>query len=369
MSRQVAALILTALAVAGCASAPATKPEEGRPAFSTLAARFAEMAVASEKSGDLQGAIREWKVVASLSPGNAQAEAKVISLTAEATRKSAAHLQQGVAAYKRGAIEEARKEFILTLVADPGNKEAVEYLKVRLAEDATAYTVTKGETLETIAKKVYGDPKGAAVIAAVNGLKGGVAPSSGQVLLLPLPEKEAGAAPEAGAVWNPEAEEKAPPEVPPAAAPPAAPSPSEELLARAQTQFKGGAFADAAATAGKVAKDDPAYPRAAELVASSLWALAEKQVAEEKFSEALETYRKIDPARRDVKKGIAGLEKKKIEKAEEHYIKGVKLSVDQKLEAAIAEWEITLTLNPGHQKAPRDIQKTRALLEKLKGIQ
>jgi len=38
------------------------------------------------------------------------------------------------------------------------------------------------------------------------------------------------------------------------------------------------------------------------------------------------------------------------------------------LDQAIAVWEKTLVLNPGHMKAPKDIGKARALLQKLKAI-
>jgi regulator of sirC expression with transglutaminase-like and TPR domain len=42
--------------------------------------------------------------------------------------------------------------------------------------------------------------------------------------------------------------------------------------------------------------------------------------------------------------------------AEVHYNTGVKYFVNDQLEKAIREWEQTLTLNPNHPKAHKDIE-------------
>jgi tetratricopeptide (TPR) repeat protein len=54
--------------------------------------------------------------------------------------------------------------------------------------------------------------------------------------------------------------------------------------------------------------------------------------------------------------------------AGEHYLRGVKYFTDEELDKAIKEWETTLTLDPNHPKAKKDIENARALLQKLKEI-
>lgn len=64
----------------------------------------------------------------------------------------------------------------------------------------------------------------------------------------------------------------------------------------------------------------------------------------------------------------AEVERRKKEKAEELYNEGVRLFINQKLDDAIRAWEQTLVLNPAHPKAPKDLEKARALQQKLKDI-
>jgi hypothetical protein len=54
--------------------------------------------------------------------------------------------------------------------------------------------------------------------------------------------------------------------------------------------------------------------------------------------------------------------------AEAHYIKGVKFFVEEDVEGAIQEWETTLSLEPNHPKAKKDIENARKLLQNLEKI-
>jgi tetratricopeptide (TPR) repeat protein len=54
--------------------------------------------------------------------------------------------------------------------------------------------------------------------------------------------------------------------------------------------------------------------------------------------------------------------------AEAHYIKGVKFFIEEDIEKAIQEWETTLSLEPDHPKAKKDIENARQLLQKLEKI-
>jgi hypothetical protein len=54
--------------------------------------------------------------------------------------------------------------------------------------------------------------------------------------------------------------------------------------------------------------------------------------------------------------------------AEIHYLQGVKYFLNEELQSAIKEWETTLTLDPEHIKAKKDIKNAKSLLEKLKKV-
>jgi tetratricopeptide (TPR) repeat protein len=58
-------------------------------------------------------------------------------------------------------------------------------------------------------------------------------------------------------------------------------------------------------------------------------------------------------------------DERKLREAEAHYATGVRLFLAEDLDGAIREWEKTLSLDPGHPKARRDIEKARRLKGKI----
>ncbi len=55
----------------------------------------------------------------------------------------------------------------------------------------------------------------------------------------------------------------------------------------------------------------------------------------------------------------------KLREAEAHYAAGMRRFLAEDLDAAIREWEMTLSLDPAHPKARRDVEKARRLKEKI----
>ena len=90
--------------------------------------------------------------------------------------------------------------------------------------------------------------------------------------------------------------------------------------------------------------------------------------SQEKYLESLEMFKKVAPDYGDIRRTIAHLKRRMNQRAEEHYRKGVKFFVNDKLKQAIKEWEQELTLNPHHKKAESDLKNTRNLLERLEKI-
>ena len=56
---------------------------------------------------------------------------------------------------------------------------------------------------------------------------------------------------------------------------------------------------------------------------------------------------------------------RKLREADAHYAAGIRRFLEEDLEGAIREWEKTLSLDPAHPKARRDIEKARRLKGKI----
>jgi tetratricopeptide (TPR) repeat protein len=86
-----------------------------------------------------------------------------------------------------------------------------------------------------------------------------------------------------------------------------------------------------------------------------------KSEAEYKFEMTLDTQEVLERDREEKHQESTAL-------AEAHYLKGVNFFVEEKIEKAIQEWETTLSLEPRHPKAKKDIETARNLLQKLEKI-
>jgi tetratricopeptide (TPR) repeat protein len=86
------------------------------------------------------------------------------------------------------------------------------------------------------------------------------------------------------------------------------------------------------------------------------------------YAEALKVLNKADPADDCSNKMKSAVQLSMKKEAEAHYIRGVKHFLNEELQNAINEWEITLKLDPTHDKAKKNIKNARNLLEKLKKV-
>jgi len=408
--KRAAALLAPAAALlfAACAGAPATTPgtltapaapppadahapqPPGAAPFATLATRFTARAIKQEAAGDLRQALESWKVVAALRPAAAEPKSRVATLSTRVRADAERHFRDGNARLQEGSVDAARREFLLSLASDPDHAGSLSALKKALEPDATTYTVAAGETFESIAKKQYGDPAKASLVARVNNLDPAGKPAPGTVLAVPSLSApaakpavkrtpEAGDAPEAAdtaydtepaslGAEGPAAGEPAAP-VPSAPTGPAKePDPGEAQFAKAQELFKAGKFEDAGDAADKLAGNPAVGARARELSGNAWFAAGGAALKEERFEDAVAAYRKAEPTRQDIPAALAAVDRRKKAKAEELYNTGVRLFINQKLDEAILSWEQTLTLNPDHPKAPKDIATARGLQQKLKEL-
>ncbi|HWR98460.1 MAG TPA: hypothetical protein VN317_08575, partial [Candidatus Methanoperedens sp.] len=351
-----------------------------------------ERALRQEQAGELRQALDSWRVVTALRPAADEPRRRVADLGARVAAEAARRYAEGLARLGAGDVDAARRELLLALAADPGHAGALDALKNRLEPHAASHTVAGGEGFADVAKRYYGDEAKAALVARVNDLDPAGRPAAGTVLLIPTlvpaaakaaaakrpaAAAEPAEAPDAGYDTEPAAitgePAPAPAAVPapaptPAPAAPPPPDPAEEQLARAAGLMKSRKYEEAAAAAEALAESTAVGARARELAGNAWFAAGDAALKEERYAESIAAYRRAEPARKDAAAAVAAVERRKREKAEESYTAGVRFFINQQLDEAIRAWERTLALNPEHPKAPKDIEKARALQQKLKDI-
>jgi hypothetical protein len=400
--RRIAFLVPATLLLTACGGAPpaapppdrglhlpveapplAATPQRDGDRFAALVERFTDRAKRAERAGDPRQALDSWNVVAALRPEAADPKRRVADLTVRLAADAERHFRDGSARQRDGDIDGARRGFLLALAANPGHVEALGALR-NLEQEAVLHTVAAGESLESIANQAYRDPAKAPLLARINDLDPAGKLKPGSILTLPLiappkrpPRKgtpESAAEP-ADSAYDTEpaaiGAESKPLAVPlPANATQTqpAPDPAEELLARARELYKANKFEEAGTTADSLADHPAVAPRARELSGNSWFAAGDAALKRDDLAQAAIAYQKALPARRDAAAALAAVERRKKEKAEELYTAGVRFFINQELDEAIRSWEQTLALNPGHPKAPRDIEKARALQQKLREL-
>jgi len=95
---------------------------------------------------------------------------------------------------------------------------------------------------------------------------------------------------------------------------------------------------------------------------------AREMYGKRQYHEALALLQQLDPPTNDSRVMLAKVHKAMDQRADSHYKQGVSFFIEDKLNAAIAQWEQALSYNPAHQKAQENIVKARKLLEKVSSI-
>lgn len=357
-------LFIVMLALAGCATQPKPAVEEprvtpeispGKPAPDALTLRYLNKASEYEKSGELRKSLQMLEIVSSLRPDDKEMINKIERLKAKVNARSLDHFNKGVSYYNSNSMDAARKEFILALFYDPGHREALDYLKNRLyGGDYLSYEVKEGDTPETIATKVYNDPqKGFLVTYFSEQLTQGMTiklPDLG----MPRPKEPV--------------EKEEVPFKPPAAEEPPAPKvvfDVPEMLKKANNLFKAKKYQEVVPLSEKILEHDRNNKPARELLNAASYQMGKTLTVSKKYQEAIDYFNRVEPGYKDVKESKALAEKRL---AEVHYVTGIKHFVNDEFEKAIKEWDLTLKLNPGHQKAKKDIENAQNLIKKLQEL-
>jgi tetratricopeptide (TPR) repeat protein len=305
--------------MAGCAGiSKPSAPQVFKDPFEQFPERYAVMAVEYEKKGQLNEALRNWKIVSAFKPGDQEALNKIKSLEKSIAVKADRHFKRGVVFYKKGSIRQARREFLLCLSYDRKNSKALDYIKTNLREKIyTTYVTKKGDTLKKIAEKTYENPNIDFLIAYFNDLEKSSPLKQGTKLKLPLASLIPSEEPESVPETEPETADEIEPEKKPGID-------LDQLMYKAVYLFNNKKYEQAIVQAKQVLNKD----------------ITNKEAI--KFFDQME------------------------EEAEVHYRQGVKFFIDENIRKSIEEWRITLILNPDHEKAKMNIEKARNLLKKLK---
>jgi len=348
----------------GCATSPekskqptsrsiTSRADIKKDSFSDFPERYRLKAREDEGKGDLPKAVKGWEVVRSFLPTDPEAREKIAQLREQISAAADKHFRKGVSYFTTQSYSSARKDFLLTLYLNPDHAEAIQYLKGRLGgEDFLTYEVKKGDTIKEVARKIYKDPQKDFLIAYFNGLKidGRIEPP----MILKMPFLNFA------------------PAKPPSIRSSTAASPileitldTKEIQSKARTTYQEGDYQQSAALAEEVLKHDPANKEIHELMNASYYQWGKRLTRERKYHEALEAFHRVDPGYKDVNFQLAHNRK---QLAEEHYLKGVKSFIEEDIESAIEEWETTLSLEPNHPRAKKDIENARNLLQKLQEI-
>jgi tetratricopeptide (TPR) repeat protein len=137
----------------------------------------------------------------------------------------------------------------------------------------------------------------------------------------------------------------------------------------ARASLGAGEYKKAAALAEQALARSPASREARELRNAAYYQLGTENLKRQEYAESLRMFRRVEPSYKDQKDMVARVESRLREEAESHYAAGLKHFLEEDLEAAVKEWEITLSLDPAHPKAKKDIVKARRLLEQVRAIQ
>lgn len=344
-------LIFLIVVIFGCA-APPLKPLVEKDPFTLFPERYRARAIEYERNGELRKALQSWEVVSNFIPTDEEASKKRVDLKARILDIADQHFKKGVSYYEGNSLQAARKEFLIALRYNPEYEEALYYIKQKIGgEDYTLYEVKKGDTLKEIAKKKYNDPQKDFLISYFNNLRRDAKLEPKTILKLPILELT----PPKKAIDTEEMPVDATDML----------VDLKEMLGKAHVSFEAKNYQETASLSEKILERDPANKDARNLVNASYYQIGKMLSQRKKYEEALAMFNRIELGHKDVKESIA-VAKKQL--ADVHYIKGVKYFTDEELDKAIKEWEITLTLDPHHPKAKKDMENARNLLKRLKEI-
>ena len=381
-------LLAAMLALGGCATAgggtrPAPSAKAPAAASAPVAAdpiavRHRQQAEALERDGQLRRAAEEWKIVLTITPGDAKARESLRVLQTKIEQQVGERVDEGRKALARGVQVEARRKFLAALALDPGNRGAFDLLQSNTREvEFITHTVRAGDTLSALAQRYYGDRSRSEVIWETNQLPPNPRLTPGTSLKIPEipgvpfvhPEARRPAPPVA-AVPTPDVPRPGPAPAPSAA--PTGPAPKEEytpevnpLLAEAREALERSDYPDAIGTVDRYLASKPGDREGLTLKKQALYGQARSQLDAKQYPESIQSLTLLTRLQPDYEDASALLRQARARIIEQHYTQGVRFYREEKLKEAIAEWRVVLEMDPANANARRNIDQAERLLRGL----
>ena len=384
---------------------------------------YLERAKTYVNNDELQLALFFLKIAAVLSPDDMEIVGKISDLKLTIDNKSQKYFKKGKKFYNQKKIKEARKQFLIALRYDPDHKDALDYLKNKLIpKEYVNYTFEKNDSLKLVSNKFYKDPELVFLIVYFNNLKSDTKPEPGEILRIPLlasdfnytiddrrqdlisaknllgknrfqevivitqkiltndPSNKNAIKLKDDAFYQIGIQlrsqqkyfeaidtfKKITPEYNGVNG--AIQETVQHALIKGEKLLKEKKYEESMDVAEKILSYDPSNTAAKKLIRSSFCQQGKDLLIQKKYDDALKVLDKADPDDGCVEKIRLGVKNAIKQQAEAHYIQGVKYFLNEELQNAIKEWEKTLKLNPEHDKAKKNIQNARSLLEKLKKV-
>lgn len=388
-------IIVLILALAACQLGPATARadivDEARAVaalheedpFVTLGPVVIQQARAAESQGDLVQALELYRIAVTIDRADRVSLKRAREIKTELIERSKARFKSGLAKFEAGDADAARPDFLASLELDPENLSALPYLKEGYSPKVMdTYTIAEGDTLRRIADKVYGNPGAELLLTRINNLSIVDVLKPGETLKTPVLDKRLARRLHAEAPASTKPGKASKEEAVVVTVQEAASSTlmtddfmtedegggTEALLVMATVQFGNGLYETAVSMTDEILSGDPGNAKAQEIRNESYYALARQRWDEQQAAAAMRSLIRLPKGYKDSAKLRKQVEDKLTADSEPLYLAGVKHFLNENLEQAVEQWELTLTVNPYHAKARADLEKARKLLEAVKGL-
>jgi tetratricopeptide (TPR) repeat protein len=268
--------------------AAGTSEKNTESAETFLSSSYRQKSFEYEKKKELQKALYYMQIADSLNPGDKIIAKRIASLKSTIANNARRHFKKGVVYFKKNKLKYASQQFLITLRYNPDHKGALDYMKNRLApKEYLIYKTKKGDTLKSISRQFYNDSQKDFLIVYFNNLKTNKKPAPGTTLKLPMIK----------AYFT-----------------------HRKILIRndldkARNLLEENRYEEVLHIAGEVLKYDLMNKEAADLKNAAYYHMGMQLSREEKYPEAINIFKKVDPKYKDVKKAIREVINKDLMKA------------------------------------------------------
>jgi tetratricopeptide (TPR) repeat protein len=351
-------LLSFSLVAMGCAALTVEPP--GKNGFDEPVLYFQKQSHQFEQEGEYDLARRHLEIACSLAPDNRHLAADLDRLTSAIQQRAEQYHIQGAVLYKTKKNSAAQTAWLKALRTAPSRQDT----RQRLTESQPGYNlvhypVKTGDTPATIAAAVYNDPGKAFMVAYFGGFNDKAptttAPLPGAVITLPRID-------DLLTKWRTDDQALTKRST-------GRESQFEKELAEAAAFLENGDYEYILPLTRQILAADPGNPRALEMENHVHYHRGIRLAIQKKYPAALAELENTDRNFKDTAAQIDRLKKEMTALSAQHYRIGVRYFLKEDLEKAVSEWETAVELDPANTKAVRDMNNARQLIEKLKTME